>query len=226
MHSKHGIGQYVTLVPVAQAPVQYQALQPQALSSVAQAPAASSQLQQAQASAVPPQNAYMMYVPASRPELSPKMSLGELESFLIEARRELQETRMDLSKAEALLRSDFKELQSLLADWRSSRASLETRLTSTEMEKLLDIATRDQQGDPEEKRERLQDEFKSRIDRNQRTLDLSVLRVRTLKKMLHSLQAEIEDAEFLVEHKRSLERVGTEKPSTTGPAGAGVGLPR
>jgi hypothetical protein len=145
------------------------------------------------------------------------MSIGQLDAFIIGAGQELQQTKMVLTKAQLGLESNFKDLQDLLSEWKSKRTSLENKLATGELERLLGTAEGEQTGEPEAARDRLFQDYKSRIDLIQRELDASILRVRTLKKMIHSIQSEMDDAAFLKERKTSLQRLGDEKPSAPRP---------
>jgi hypothetical protein len=143
--------------------------------------------------------------------------MGQLQAFIIAAGQELQQTKMDLSKAQLGLDSNYKELQGLLSEWKSKRTSLESKLTSGELERLLGTVEDERTDALEVARDRLFHDYKSPIDLIQRELDGSILRVRTLKKMIHSIQSEMEDAEFLKDCKKSLERLGDAKPGAPRP---------
>ncbi len=128
----------------------------------------------------------------------------------------MKQTRLELTTAQVEVDGHLKDLQQIITDWRSKRGSLETDLAAAEVDRLLGISEAGRPSEPELKRDRLFQDSKSRIDRTQRDLEASVLRVRTLMQIVHSIQAEIEDAAFLEKHKKSLERVGNGSYRTSG----------
>jgi hypothetical protein len=165
----------------------------------------------------PPPPQALFQLSANRADLGLKLKMGQLQAFIIAAGQELQQTKMDLSKAQLGLDSNYKELQELLSEWKSKRTSLENKLTTGELERLLGTVEDERTDALEVARDRLFHDYKSPIDLIQRELDGSILRVRTLKKMIHSIQSEMEDAEFLKDCKKSLERLGDAKPGAPRP---------